>query len=104
MIKVAARFVCRDTEDEKDGLIIGIRLKGGEFLKAGMVYEVVEVCGEVLIKEVGKAAIKPNPDHYTQDKPHPRVCWCSSIEHIVDTERQRIILTEDEYAELMQGH
>jgi hypothetical protein len=54
MIKPIARLVYRGSEKD-DGIIIGVLFKGHNFFKPNTVYELREVMGEVVIKEVGKS-------------------------------------------------
>ena len=63
-MKSVARIVTRDSENPNDGLIIGIRLDPGA-LKQGRVYEISEILGELVIKDIGPSAVKstmPNMD------------------------------------------
>jgi hypothetical protein len=110
MDKLLARFVRRNTGNptENDGLILGNIAKAGDsFFKRGYVYEIVEILGEVVIRECGPSWIKPTinsgrkvmNDGEEREVQNP-ICWGSSAGHILDVVGKELILTEEEYLEL----
>lgn len=86
MIKPIARLVFRGS-DKKDGLILGVSLKGHKFFKPNTVYELREVLGEITIKEVGKSWLGANG----------RKEWARTIGDIVEIHGRKTYLTREEY-------
>lgn len=87
-MKKTMRFVLRPS----DGLVIGLCFKG-HGLKTGHVYEVEEVLGELMVREVGPSCVpkKGNPS------------WQSEIGVMVDLMEREFILTKEEFARLLKG-
>lgn len=95
-IRPVGRFIHRGC-DENDGLLIGAAFKGNTF-KPNTVYEIVDVLGELTIREVGLSFIR------NMNEPrHGRVgeTWGSSIEQIMNEHGPALILTRDEYAQIL---
>lgn len=79
-MKAVARIITRMTS-EKDGLFIGVTLKGNNvFFKPNSVYEVREVLGEPVLIRVGDANVN----------------WKRTLNDIVD-ENPHAFLTKEEY-------
>lgn len=69
-MKPVARFAVREGDGK---LILGVNLVGhGSPLKPGVVYQVEDVLGELVIREIGPCAIGPTIN--TPDKSHDS-CW-----------------------------
>ena len=89
-----ARIVIRGA-DENDGLIVGAALKGSrDVLKPGMVYELWEILGETVIKEIGKTCIGQtvhDPDCMYG------ACWGQDIGHLLRCAGKYLMVTQDEY-------
>jgi hypothetical protein len=94
-----ARFVTRGC-DKKDGLFIGVKLKGwDEHLKPGRIYEIQDWLGELVIKDIGPSAIKTSLRDY-DEKPYRLLGgWGSGVEWILECIGKSIFLTEDEATE-----
>ena len=109
-IQTVARFVTRDGGGEaEDGLLIGGLLRAGRaFFKPGYVYEIQEVLGELLIKEIGPSWIKPTckSGRTLQDEEgKPRevqnaCCWNNEIGSVLSIAGKCVVLSEAEYIEL----
>lgn len=82
------RFVGRP--DEKDptrpNLFLGVSFKASRFLKPNTVYELQEIMGEVVLKEVGPSG----PGQNTK-------MWNSDVSVLLDTHGRYLFLTVDEY-------
>jgi hypothetical protein len=87
MIKPLARLVFRGS-GKNDGLIIGSSIKEHNFFKPNTVYELREVLGEVVIKEVGPSWLG---DRKRQE-------WSRTIGDILDIHGSRAFLSKEEYA------
>lgn len=92
-IKSVGRFIHRGC-DENDGLIIGAAFKGNPF-KPNTVYEIVDVLGELVIREVGESFILGKNDK----PPYPRYgdTWGSSVDQILSAHGKYLMLTRIEY-------
>ena len=92
-IQTVARFVTRDGGGEaEDGLLIGGLLRAGRaFFKPGYVYEIQEVLGELLIKEIGEG--KPR-------EVQNACCWNNEIGSVLSIAGKCVVLSEAEYIEL----
>lgn len=97
-MKSIARFVRRDGGDE-DGLLIGNMFKqGAKHFKPGYVYEIQEILGELVIKEVGKSCIPRRAD---EDFAGICAYWASDISNLVMSAGKYLILTIDEMAQYL---
>ena len=86
MYKRQARLVTRMTEDG-DGAIIGVAFKGQSFFKKGRVYEITEMLGEMIIKDIGPQ--KPN------------INWGHTLEDVRVFNGKYLYLTAKEYEEIL---
>jgi hypothetical protein len=98
-MKSVARIVTRDSENPNDGLIIGIRLGPGA-LKQGRVYEISEILGELVIKDMGPSAIKSTMPEYEGLGYSLDVCWGNSVDHILRCDGKWKYMTEAEAARI----
>lgn len=102
-MKLVARLVRRQGSDENDGLILGSCMREGEsLLKKGVIYEIQQVMGELIIVEVGPCAI---PVDYTEENQtgtahNPGVCWGHDVNRIVSN--QQHLLTVAEYNQMIE--
>lgn len=103
-MKKIARLVVRGA-DENDGLILGVGVRGSITengpLKPGTVYEIEEILGELVLKEVGPSAVKNDSREYDK-KPelhHPGVCWGNDVGLLLGCAEENPFLysTEQEY-------
>jgi hypothetical protein len=95
-IKVVGRFIHRGC-DATDGLLIGAAFKGNDF-KPSTVYEIVDVLGQLQIRELGDSHIRPHTE--------PRYgrtgeTWASSIEQLLNENGPALILTRQEMADVL---
>jgi len=91
-----ARIVFRGCGD-KDGLIIGTALSGHNLFKKGMVYEIKEFMGQIIIKELGHSTVTDN----VSDADNPTgVSWNSEIGHVLGMAGKYMFVTQEEYAHL----
>lgn len=107
MEKRLIRFVRRDTDnpDDKDGLIVGcVTRDGHDTFKRGYVYEIVDVLGEHVLREVGPSWIKPtiqsgrrvvNDGEVCEVKNN--ACWGQDVGTVLNCAGNHIILSEEEY-------
>ena len=103
--KSLARLVYRNSgvHDDNDGLIIGALMTAGKsFFRKGYVYEIQEVLGEMVIKEMGPSWIKPTimsgkmvEGAEGAYEARNQVCWSNAIGDVL-TEEGLVFLTEDE--------
>lgn len=98
-MKMVARFVTRPTGKDGKGppdLILGAAFKGAEsHLNAGKIYEIREILGELVIAEVGPAAI--GWTHKTSLI--GRVSWTNDVNYILEMSRSHHLLTAAEFQE-----
>lgn len=102
MTKRLLRFVRRNSGNlsDLDGLIIGGVLRDGhEFFKPGYVYEIVDILGEPVVQEVGPSWVKPTLQHAGAR----HISWGSSIDNVLMSAGKHLILTEDEYMDLIRA-
>lgn len=92
MYKPIARLVFRGS-GKNDGLILGVSIKGHNFFKPNTVYELQEIMGEILIKEVG-------PSWLGADK--NRKEWGRTIGDIVEFNKGYAYLTKKEYDKALE--
>lgn len=91
-----ARLVFRGGDD-KDGLIIGAALSGHNFFKPGMVYDMRNFMGQIIIKELGHSTVTDN----VNDTDNPTgVSWNSEIGHVLEMAGKYMFITQAEYANL----
>ena len=85
-----ARFVLRPNMDGKDDkLILGCSFQSGR-LKPGVVYEIVDFMGQIMIREVGESACKMTRPDSKGDS-----CWCNDAGHIINSGNH--LMTTEEY-------
>lgn len=82
-MQIIARLVARSS-DKNDGLILGAKLRNNDFFKDGVVYEIVEIMGEYMVREAGTSCIPPKH-------------WNWSVDQILRTFGKYIGLTKQEY-------
>lgn len=97
-MKRIARFVVRDSDDKNDGLFIGALFKEHNTFKKGKVYEIQEILGEFIIKEVGDSAITTK----RKDSPFD-ISWGSDISTILDVCGKRFCFTMKEMINLIKS-
>lgn len=76
--------------DPDDGLAICSLVKNQTFFKPQHVYEIVEVMGELIIREVG-------PSWITMDHNKSFVTWNSTIDYILEDAGRYLGLSKIEY-------
>jgi hypothetical protein len=91
-----ARLVTRASDDPKDGLILGARASG--FLKQGHVYELVQVLGELVLRDVGPSCVKKL---LNVPGSGPPISWGSSVDTILHLGKP-VFMTVDEYTEVCE--
>lgn len=91
-MKTIARLVTRMI-DENDGLMIGILMKNNNFFKPQTVYEIVNILGELVIKEVGPSCISLKKTERSY------VSWSQDISYILSVSEKCLWLTQKEYDE-----
>jgi len=85
-----ARFVLRPNfEGKDDKLILGCSFQSGR-LKPGVVYEIVDFMGQIMIQEVGESACK-----MTRPDSKGGACWCNDANQIIHSGNH--LLTTEEY-------
>lgn len=96
LIKTVGRFIHRGC-DEKDGLLIGAAFRGNSF-KPNTVYEIIDVLGQLTIREVGQSFIRGanEPQHGRTGE-----TWGSSIEQLMTEHGPALVLTREEYAQVL---
>jgi hypothetical protein len=97
MMKTVARFVTRNSGDDKDGLILGVRMNDST-LKPGTVYEIQELIGELMVVEVGPSGVKPTIPDYLGGLYHLPFCWGNCASTLLGWGK-RIFMTEKECEE-----
>jgi hypothetical protein len=103
MIKPIARLVSRSSSatSATDGLLIGTRLTGETFFKPNMVYEILEIDGQHVIREVGTSVIAdPNAGENVSDSP-VRETWGAPLNHVL-CQGKNLFLSREEFAQLNQ--
>lgn len=92
-----ARFATRD-EGNYAGkiplMIIGWTQIGG--LKPGMVYEVQEILGELVVVEIGPSCLRKNNSDERDLSEAPYEAWSCSVENLIFA-GSHFVLTPDEY-------
>lgn len=99
-MKTIGRFIFRG-HDENDGLILGASFKSHDFFKANTVYEIVDVFGDVTIREIGEAILTR-----AGEKPSESPCaqtWGSTVDQLLNELGPDLILTRKEYAQILYG-
>lgn len=99
-MKVIARFVTRPTGKDGKGppdLILGAAFKGAEsHIKAGKIYEIRELLDELIVVEVGPAAI--GWTHKTSLI--GKVSWTNDVNYILEMSRRHHLLTVAEFKDV----
>lgn len=98
-MKVIARMTTR-LAGEGDGMILCAAMKGHDFFKPNTVYEMKEIFGEVVLREVGKSVIADEGETYRE----------SPISHTWGTDAGQLMaefggvmfLSREEYAQIKQ--
>src|SRR5580658_488097 len=91
-----ARFVVR--KDEKGGLILG--KLNGDLFKPNTVYQINEILGEFIIREVGESVIT-NPGENVKDSLHgAQLNWGWDASRIVEDGSH--LYTREEYMKLCE--
>jgi len=90
MVKSIARFVIRpDEKGQDDKLILGCSFNSG-VLKPGFVYEIQEILGQIMIREIG-----PSSCGYSQENTKGGISWCNDANQIIHGGTH--LLTDREY-------
>jgi hypothetical protein len=98
-MKPILRFVTR-LADEGDGLIVGSVLKcGRDHFKPNTIYELIDICGTVTLREVGESLIGV---HNHKESPF-KVTWSSEIEYILACMGKYLLICKEEYEELQKS-
>jgi len=95
-IKAVGRFIHRGC-DANDGLLIGAAFHGNPF-KPNTVYEVVDVLGQLTVREIGQSAI------LNMNEPRKSALastWGSSIDELLVHRGATLVLTREEYAQVL---
>lgn len=96
---IEGRFVCRSRMDGSGDLILGSMFKSQTgLLRPDVVYEIVNIMGELLIRPVGPAAI--NSDGSSRHL--IGASWMNAFGEIPSMTGGRHLLTIEEVAELAQ--
>lgn len=66
--------------------------KGQKAFKPDHIYEIVDVCGELVIRDKGPSAISGHPD--TSDLP---LNWCWTIDRVLNQAGKYLFCTREEY-------
>ncbi len=94
-MKAIARLISRGI-DSSDGLLIGVKLKGGSFFEPNSVYEIVDIDGAHVIRRVGESVVA---NSFTKE-PHSASpigkTWGSSVNDLL-TQGPSLFLSRDEY-------
>lgn len=97
-MKQLARFVCRPSRSGLPDLMLGVFLDQQNNLKSNTVYEIREVLGELVIKEIGPSAIGD-----TNKNSDCGVSWMLSINDILSS-KTGWALTKEELKTLNEKH
>lgn len=93
-MKTIARFVTRPSEPSKEGsvpdMIIGSCFRNQNALKSNTVYEIVDIFGELMLREVGKSCLNNK-------------AWNSDINHIITTYQNHLVLTQSEVENIQEA-
>lgn len=82
-----------------DGLVLGIMLKGGVgYLKPSTVYELSEVAGQLLLREVGRALPAHDGEKVTDAPLH--LTWGQDVAQILGIGGPYLALSREEFASL----
>lgn len=95
-VKPVARFINRGT-GEGDGLLIGAAFQNNPF-KPNTIYEIVDVLGELIIREVGQSIVAGNNETHRESP--VQLTWGSSIEHVLNDAGKYLFLSRQEYAQV----
>lgn len=88
-----ARLVIRDSGPaDTTGLFVGALFKNQKRLKPGRVYEIVEIMGEITIREVGPSIVGT-----TIKNSLVPATWSHAIGTILDTVGKYLLLSRAEY-------
>src|SRR5690349_6532030 len=94
-MKFAGRLTVRP--GGKGMLVMGAVI-ANDILQPGRVYELFDVLGEPLIKDIGPSAVKLSmQDYITENLPNPGVCWSNEAGHVLQCGGGAHLLTEEEY-------
>lgn len=95
-MKVQARFVFRESSDANDGLGLAFLFRGQTTFKKGVVYELYDFDGEVILKEVGPSCV-PVDMLVRQPKQLQNCCWGNGLSELVLVGEKYLCLTQNEY-------
>ncbi len=96
-MKTIGRIVTR-LQGENDGLFIGVMMKDQSLFKPNTIYELVDVMGTVMFKEVGQAT-GAGPDNCATNnmsEGKTQFHWAQDIGYIIGCYGQTMFLTADE--------
>ena len=92
IFKRIGRIIIRPDENGKDDkLILGCSFNSG-ILKPGFVYEIQEVFGQIMIREIGESSCK-----FSHQNSKGGACWANDANHIIHSGSH--LLTDREYQE-----
>jgi hypothetical protein len=94
--KAVGRFIHRGS-GPNDGLILGAAFKNNPF-KPNTLYEIVDILGELVIREVGESIIAGEGETY-HDSPVQHT-WGTSIEHVINEQGKHLFLSREELAKV----
>jgi hypothetical protein len=98
-IQSVARFVVRNDQNPPF-FFMGSALET-DLLKPGYVYQIEQIGGELIIRELGKSAIPDHYEAYQEDKFYPGSTWGWRIDQIVT--HGNWLYTEAEYQKVVES-
>ena len=95
-MKEIARFVTRPSKNGCDSPNLGIIFfnKNNKEIKANRVYEIAEISGELVIKDIGPCILGMT---VSESVDGVEACWGNCISHILNVCQKFLILTKREY-------
>lgn len=95
-MRTIGRFVIRPDKDVKALLMVGSVLADSDF-KGGVVYEIQEILGELVIVEAGESCI-PRDQSSADEGSIPDLNWNYDVNSIITYSEGAFVMTKKEYA------
>jgi len=92
-MKALARFITRPKEGHQPDLGLMAFFRSNNLLKANRVYEIQEILGELVIRDVGECRLGMS---ISESHPTAQVCWGNDVGYILDVGDKYIFLTREE--------
>ena len=99
-MKILGRFATRDDHDENHPVLVLGAVMASELIKPGHVYQLEEILGEIVVRDMGLSSINMDERKRMEDagKVYPWINWNHSVNSILSGGDGAHLMTAEEYS------